>query len=153
MIRRFGMIVVALLLVQGCAKPPSLAEQTKDFKLPAAPEAGQAMVYVVRPSMLGDMIRINVYLDGQDEASEMGYNWGSQHVYFTVAPGKHTIYSKAENWAEIAIEAKADDIIFIKQDTQKGAIIPRNSLSPIDAIEGKYAIMNSSLGTIKKSKK
>jgi hypothetical protein len=158
MIRRSGIIAVVLLLlsVLGCARLPSpaeMAEQTKDFKLPAATEAGQAMVYVVRPSMVGTLIRFNVFADDQEAASEMGYTRGSQYIYFTVAPGKHMIYSKAENWAEIAIDAKADDIIFIKQDPQIGFIMARNSLSPLDAVEGKYHVMNTSLGTIIKSKK
>jgi len=158
MIRRSGMIVVALflLLAQGCVRLPSsaeMAEQTKDFKLPATTETGQAMIYVVRPSMLGTLIRFNVFVDDHEEASEMGYTRGSQYIYFTVAPGLHMIYSKAENWSEIAIEAKADDIIFIKQDPQMGFIMARNSLGPLDAVEGKYYVMNASLGTIIKSKK
>lgn len=158
MIRRSGMIVVVLLLllVQGCASLPSpaeMAEQTKDFKLPATTEAGRAMVYVVRPAMVGTLIRFNVFVDDHEAASEMGYTRGSQYIYFTVAPGQHMIYSKAENWAEIAIDAKADDIIFVKQDPQMGFIMARNSLSPLDAVEGKYHVMNTSLGTIIKSKK
>lgn len=160
MIRRSGVIVVAVmslaLMFQGCAKlptPAEMAEQTKDFKLPAAPEAGRAMIYVVRPSVLATLIRFNVFLDDQEDASEMGNNRGSQHIYFSVAPGNHSIYSKAENWANIAIEAKANDVIFIKQDAQMGFIMARNSLSLIDAVEGKYHIMNTSLGTSLKSKK
>lgn len=70
-----------------------------------------------------------------------------------MSPGNHIIYSKAENWAEIKIDAKPRDVIFIKQITSMGIIMARNSLEQIQDTEGKYCVKNASLGTIKKERK
>ena len=66
------------------------------YQVPNLPESGTAMVYVVRPSALGSMIRFNVFLNNQEEQSEMGFTRGNQYIHSSVPPGAHKIYSKAE---------------------------------------------------------
>ncbi|MBI5275905.1 MAG: DUF2846 domain-containing protein [Burkholderiales bacterium] len=123
------------------------------FQLPKTPEPGKALVYVVRPSSLGTLIRFNVFVDDQEAASEMGYTRGSQYIYFHVTPGKHRILSKAENWAEAEITANAGDVIFIQQEPAMGVIMARNSISRVDDIQGKYFVKKLELGTIIKTAK
>lgn len=149
-------VAVFLVLAQGCATLPSpqeMASDIKDFRLPTEPEKGSALVYVVRPSSLGTLIRFNVFLDGKEPASEMGYTRGAQYIYFYVSPGKHLIQSKAENWAEITIDAQAGQVIFLKQDPQMGIVMARNNLNAIDDVEGRYHVKHTSVGTIIKTKK
>ncbi len=144
-------LFVSLLPLAGCATLPTrdqMALDVKGYTLPQNTETGNAMVYVVRPSSLGTLIRFNVFVDNEEDSSEMGYTRGWQYIYFFVTPGEHTIYSKAENWAEITIDAKAGDIIFLKQDPEMGFIIARNILELIPDVEGKYCVKHSSLGTV-----
>jgi hypothetical protein len=143
-------------LSTGCATLPSpevMKAETANFQLPKLPEAGKAMVYVVRPSALGGLVRFNVFLDDQEAASEMGYTRSSQYVYFSVQPGPHKIYSKAENWAEVSITANAGDIIFIQQEPSMGVVMARNNLLKLEETPGKYHVKTLTLGTVLKTDK
>jgi hypothetical protein len=151
-----SLALTALVLVTGCASLPSpeaMKAETADFKLPKMPESGKAMVYVVRPSSLGGIVRFNVFVDDQEAASEMGYTRASQYIYFQVTPGDHKIYSKAENWAEIQLSAKAGDIFFIEQEPTMGIIMARNSLTKIEEVPGKYHVKKLTVGTVIKTDK
>lgn len=146
----------SLALMVGCASLPSpeaMKADTASFQLPKLPEAGKAMVYVVRPSGVGGLVRFNVFVDDQEAASEMGYTRSSQYIYFNVAPGKHKIYSKAENWAEADVEAKSGDVIYIQQEPSMGIIMARNSIARIEDYQGKYQVKNLKEGTILKTEK
>ncbi|MEP6723635.1 MAG: DUF2846 domain-containing protein [Variovorax sp.] len=127
--------------------------ETASFQLPKLPEQGKAMVYVVRPSGLGGLVRFNVFVDDQEAASEMGHTRSSQYIYFNVAPGVHKIYSKAENWADTQITTKAGDIVYIQQEPSMGVIMARNSVSMIDDVQGKYQVKKLQVGTILKTEK
>src|SRR6185369_8631902 len=116
----------AMAVFSGCAKlppPDVMKSETATFQLPKLPEQGKAVVYVVRPSGLGGLIRFNVFVDDQQDASEMGYTRASQYIYFNLLPGTHKIYSKAENWGETSVSAKEGDIIFIEQEPSMGMIM------------------------------
>jgi hypothetical protein len=149
-------IAVSAAVLGGCATGPSPDEMKAaiaGFELPKLPEPGKAIVYVVRPSGLGGLIRFNVFLNDQEANSEMGYTRGSQYIYFNVPPGDHKIMSKAENWAETLINVKAGDIIFIQQETSMGFIMARNSLSMLEEVPGKYHVKTLTVGTIIKADK
>ncbi|GAV19978.1 hypothetical protein MMIC_P0939 [Mariprofundus micogutta] len=151
------MLLLSGFFLQGCAsKLPTHAEmkeQLKDYNLPKPAEQGKAIVYVVRPSSLGTLIRFNVFLDDEEASSEMGYTRGSQYIYFTVSPGPHTIKSKAENWAEIQINPADGELVFLQQNPEMGLIMARNSLFQVQNIEGKYRVKNLKPGTIIKTEK
>ncbi len=146
----------AIAALAGCASLPSpevMKQETASYQLPKLPDPGKAIVYVVRPSALGGLIRFNVFVDDQEAESEMGYTRSSQYIYFSVTPGEHKIFSKAENWAETAVSAKAGDIIFIQQEPGIGVIMARNSLFKLEDYQGKYHVKTLNLGTIIKTEK
>ena len=154
----FGAVafVLAAGVLSGCATLPSpevMKAETASFELPKSPEPGKAIVYVVRPSPVGGLIRFNVFVDDHEDQSEMGYTRGSQYIYFNLSPGEHKIFSKAENWAEADIPANAGDIIFIQQEPSMGIIMARNSLLKIEPLPGKYYVKTLSLGTVTKTDK
>lgn len=149
-------IIVALVLT-GCATsmPSSelMKQATASYQLPSTPEIDKAVVYVVRPTRLGGLIRFNVFIDDQEASSEMGYTRAGQYIYFNLAPGEHKIFSKAENWAETLVTVKAGDVVFIQQEPTMGIIMARNNIFKLDEHEGKYHVKTLSLGTIIKSDK
>ncbi len=156
--RTFVAIVgaVALAALTGCASLPSpeaMKAETASFQLPKLPDAGKAIVYVVRPSGTGGLIRFNVFVDNQEAASEMGYTRGSQYIYFNVTPGEHKIYSKAENWAEAQVSARAGEVIFIQQEPSMGLVMARNNITKIEEVPGKYHVKTLEVGTIIKTDK
>lgn len=147
---------LALTLLTGCASLPSpdaMKAEVANFQLPKLPEAGKAIVYVVRPSPMGGLVRFNVFLDDQEAQSEMGYTRASQYIYFNVTPGDHKVYSKAENWAEALVSVKAGDVIFIEQELSVGIIMARNNLLKLEEIPGKYHVKKLTLGTVAKTDK
>jgi len=151
-----GLLIGLAALFTGCASLPSpevMKAETANFQVPKLPEEGKAMVYVVRPSALGGLVRFNVFLDDQEAASEMGYTRSSQYVYFSVQPGTHKIYSKAENWAEMEVKAEAGDVIFIQQEPTVGVIMARNNLFKLEETPGKYHVKTLTPGTILKTSK
>lgn len=153
----FSLSFMALLsLATGCATLPStekMALELSGYNLPKQSEPESALIYVVRPSSMGTLIRFNVFVDDKEDSSEMGYTRGSQYLYFFVSPGKHTIFSKAENWAEINIDLKEGETVFLKQNPAMGIIMARNDLELIQEVEGKYHVKNTSIGVIKKDRK
>lgn len=149
-------LISCAVLFTGCASAPSyekMKADTEGFVLPKLPEDGKAIVYVVRPAAVGGLIRFNVFVDDKEASSEMGYTRGSQYIYFNLAPGEHNILSKAENWAQTPVNAKAGDIIFIQQNAEMGVLIARNSIAKIEEVEGKYHVKNLKLGTVIKADK
>jgi hypothetical protein len=130
--RALGLAILVLGLA-GCASSPTgeaLKAEIASYQLPKLPRGGTALVYVVRPSSIGTLVRFNVFLNDQAPASEVGFTRGGQYIYFAVPPGEHKIYSKAENWAEAQIRAKPGDILFLQQDPRMGVVMSRNTLSP-----------------------
>lgn len=148
-----GVLVLISTLLTGCATLPSpevMKSETQNFNLPRLPDASNAVVYVVRPSSIGGLVRFNVFVDDQEAQSEMGFTRGNQYIYFSVKPGKHRIYSKAENWAESEIDVKAGEIIFIQQEPALGIIMARNNIFKIDDVQGKYHVKTLNIGTLLK---
>ena len=149
-------LFAVLAITTGCASLPSpevMKAETANYQLPKTPEPGKAIVYVVRPSGLGGMIRFNVFVDDQEAASEVGYTRSSQYIYFNLTPGEHRIYSKAENWAETLVTAKAGDIIFIQQEPSMGLVMARNNIFKLEDYQGKYHVKTLTVGTILKAQK
>lgn len=149
-------LITSMLIVSGCATLPSpekMKAEVANYTLPQLPKEGKAIAYVVRPSSVGTLIRFNVFVDDKKPESEMGYTRGSQYIYFNLEPGKHNILSKAENWAEVQVDAKAGDIFFIQQEAKMGVIMARNNLFKIPDYQGKYEVKRLKLGTIKKTDK
>lgn len=148
--------VVSIALLYGCASAPSMEAmqaEVAQYSLPKAPVADKGLVYVVRPSNAGMMVRFNVFLDDQEADSEMGYNRGNQYIYFYVTPGQHVISSKAENWAQVTVTAKAGEVIYLKQEVEVGVVMARNSLKVLNDVEGRYLVKDAALGTIAKESK
>jgi hypothetical protein len=149
-------VAAVVSLLTGCATLPTpevMRAETANFQLPKLPPDGKAIVYVVRPSGLGGLIRFNVFVGDQEAASEMGFTRGSQYIYFNLTPGDHKIYSKAENWAETQVSVKAGDIVFIEQEPSMGLIMARNAIAKIEDYKGKYHVKMLTVGTITKTDK
>jgi hypothetical protein len=143
--------LITSICLMGCVTPPTkeqMEKETANFTLPHKADPKMATIYVVRPEMIGTLVRFNVFVNDKEPISEMGWTRGSQHIYFQVPPGNYTILSKAENWAEAFIGAKPGQTYFIRQDAQIGIIMARNTITEIDPVEGKYHVMKTSLGEI-----
>ena len=123
------------------------------FELPNKPAPDKAVVYVVRPSELGGLVRFNVFLGDQEPSSEMGFTRGGQYIYFNLPAGKQRLFSKAENAAEIEVDAKPGEVIYLQQEPAMGILFARNSILRIEELPGKYHVKMLKPGTILKTDK
>jgi hypothetical protein len=124
------------------------------FEQSAKPDKSQALIYVIRPFSSAKRMGLTVYLDDKKDSSEMGRIFVSQYIYFYVTPGKHHIYARGENWAEVTIEAKDGDTIFVRQAHARlgDLLFPfRNRLRVIDSQEGVLLLRGSQQGEMIKS--
>lgn len=144
-------LLFSALILQGCASLPStevMQSEAATFQLPKLPAPGKALVYVVRPSAIGALVRFNIFVDSKDDSSEVGYTRGGQYIYFGITPGSHKIYSNAENWAEMTITAKPGEIIYLQQEPAFGIIMARNNIFKVEDHQGKYYVKTLSLGEL-----
>ena len=148
---RLFLLLTCITFFQGCATLPSseqMRAETAGFQLPKQPSPGKALVYVVRPSGIGGLVRFNVFVDSQADEAEVGYTRGGQYIYFGVDPGTRRISSKAENWAEWTIKVNAGDVVYLQQEPTIGIIMARNNIFPVDETQGRYYVKTLSLGTL-----
>lgn len=146
------------LALSGCASQPAPAEMSAaiaGYQLPRQPEAGKALVYVMVPEAWYSALQFDVYLDGQTSQSAIGHNRGGQHIYFSVSPGEHKIYSreysntsKGQGWTDFTFSAKPGDIIFLRQEMVMGWVDVENRLKALLPDEGRYYVKNTNLGTL-----
>jgi hypothetical protein len=140
-------------ILQGCASLPSTEQmkaETASYQVPVQPSSGKALVYVVRPSNIGALVRFNIHVDSKADEAEIGYTRGGQYIYFAMQPGTRKIFSNAENWAEMTVEAKAGEIIYLQQEPAFGIIMARNNIFRIEDLQGKYYVKTLSVGTLLK---
>jgi hypothetical protein len=112
----------------------------KNHPTPAAP-ADMAMVYVVRPTMMGNKIQTKLGVDGK----WLGVNRGNNYFFFTLAPGEHYLCSQAENRSVIAMNVEAGTTYYLQQKITMGFMKARNRLEVIDESEGKKAVAKTHL--------
>jgi len=144
-------IILSIILMTGCGSlPPAkhMKSESNRFTLPELPQAGKAIVYIVRPSNLASFLKFNIFIDNKNPGSEMGYTLGKQYIYFSIEPGEHKILSNAGNWDEINITAHDGEVIFIKQQATPGVLVAWNFLSRLENYEGKYLVKHLHVGKI-----
>jgi len=148
-------LVCVGFLLGGCGNvtvPPAdvMQKEVGEYTLPQMPTDETAVVYVVRPSSGAGVVSFDIYVDGQEKSDMIGYNDTKEYLYASLTPGRHVIYSKAENWAEMQVDAKPNQLIFIEQIPKFGVLFARNELKRLDDLTGKYHVKHLELGTWKK---
>lgn len=147
-------IMFFLVFFASCATVPKRQEMEKEiakYQLPNEAKPNEGTIYVLRPSGLGGLVRFNIHVgDDEIDTNEIGWTRGNQRLAFYLPEGKYRIASVAENTAEMYVEVKAGEKVFIKQDPTMGFFFARNSIFPIDEVEGTYWYMKTEDGTYKR---
>jgi len=102
---------------------------------PAAPP-DKALIYVVRPTMMGNKIQTNLSVDQK----WVGVNRGDNYFYFTLDPGEHYFCSTAENHSVLALKVEAGKTYYLQQKVRMGFMKAGNHLAVITAEEGQVAL-------------
>ena len=99
---------------------------------PDAP-ADKALVYVVRPTMMGNKIQTKLAVDGH----WVGVNRGDNYFFFTLDPGTHYFCSQAENRSVLAMKVEAGKTYYLQQKITMGFMKARNKLVEVEPAKGK----------------
>lgn len=125
----------------GCASVPAgdpqLDARLKTFAAPP----GAAGLYVVRSEPAAPAVRMDVDVDGVP----LGRTAAGTYLYRTLAPGRHTVTSYAENTATLEVEVGAGGLAFVAQEARWGLWQPRTRLRRLDADAGREAVRASRL--------
>ncbi len=92
---------------------------------PAPP--GKAVIYFVRPSMLGFAINFSFF----DSTNMIDKFNGSGYIRYECEPGNHLFWAKAENKDFIEAEVDSGKIYFVEAVPQMGAITYGVRLIPV----------------------
>lgn len=142
--RMFVSAVLASSLV-GCASVPmGDAKQDAALKTFSVP-ADKAGVYIYRNESMGAAVKMDVEVDGK----AIGQTAANTYLYKEVAPGKHTVSSKAENTDTIEIDAKPGTLTYVWQEVKMGLMYARTKLNLVDEAEGKKGVLETKLAETK----
>lgn len=100
------------------------------------PPADKALIYVVRPTMMGNKIQTKLAVDG----NWVGVNRGDNYFYFTLEPGTHYFCSQAENHSALALKVEAGKTYYLQQKVTMGLMKARNKLVELDPEKGKEGV-------------
>lgn len=137
-------LVIAGSLV-GCASVPMSSPQQDAMLKTFAVAPGSAGIFIYRNEVAGVTTKMNVYLDG----APLGQTAAKTYLYREVAPGRHTVTSRAENTDTLDVHVEAGSLAFVWQEVKWGVFSPRNKLHLMHELEGKAGVLASRLAESK----
>lgn len=143
MFRKFILVglLVSTALVTGCASVP-MASPERDAQAKAfSIKPDKANIYIYRNESFGAAVKIDVDFDGKP----IGQTVAKSYFALEVAPGKHTVLSKAENNEMLDVDAQAGKNYFIWQEVKLGVLFARNKLQFVDEATGKAGVSECTL--------
>ena len=135
-----GRLFIAALLVSlitGCTSTtqfvpfPNQATQVDNTK---------TRIYVARPTVVGGAIPMTVCDGGQ----LIGKTGPKSYLCWERAAGQVNITSKAENKAELSINAEPGKVYYVQQHVRMGFLYARNKLTLLNEAEGKDMVSKCS---------
>ena len=95
--------------------------------------AEKALIYVMRPTMIGNKVQTKLAVDGEWK----GVNRGNNYFFFSLAPGQHYFCSRAENKSVLVLRIDAGKTYYIQQEIRMGIVKARNELAVMSDDQGK----------------
>jgi hypothetical protein len=143
MITRARFVSMLAVLASACASvplaPPQADLAAKRFD---PPPSGMANLYVYRNENFGSAVRLSVVLDG----ALLGDTAAKTYLFTPIAPGTHTVVSKAENDSTAVIDARAGSSYFLWQEVKMGIWSPRSALQQMEEEKGRAGVRECKLG-------
>lgn len=138
---RFCTAVAFAMALSGCASVP-MGDAQQDAALKAfTVAANRAGIYVYRNESMGAAIKMDVAIDGVD----IGQTAAKTYMFSEVAPGRHTVVSKAENTDTLEVDLKAGTLTYIWQEVKMGALYARTKLHLVDEAQGRKGVQETRL--------
>ena len=100
--------------------------------------AESALIYVLRPTMMGNKIQTKLAVDGEWK----GVNRGNNYFFFSLAPGTHHFCSRAENRSVLVLQVEAGKTYYLQQEIRMGVMKARNNLAAMSEDKAKEKLEN-----------
>lgn len=126
----------------------SATTDKKNHPMPEAP-SDKAMIYVLRPTIVGYKINSKLAVDG----NWMGVNRGKTYFYFPVEAGEHFFCSESENQDYLALTVEAGKTYFLQQKVEAGLWKARTNLVVMSDAEGRKKLADVNLSVFEKKAK
>ena len=134
-----------VLSLAGCASV-NMGDAKQDAALKTfAVKNDKAGIYIFRNESMGAAIKMNVELDGQ----VIGQTAANTYLYKEIAPGKHTVISRAENDSSIEVDAKPGTLLYVWQEVKTGLMGARSKLQLVDPAQGQKGVLETKLAETK----
>jgi hypothetical protein len=134
-----SLLLAATLVISGCATvemaPQTSSSKSKEFN---APSQGKAGLYIYRDSILGKILRKDIWINGKC----LGESGPDVFFYTEVEGGRsHKIETESE-FSPNAMELRAEpgQIYFIRQYIKLGLMVEGADLERVPEAQGKAAI-------------
>jgi hypothetical protein len=101
--------------------------------------ADKAIIYVIRPSLMGNKIQTKLAVDGEWK----GVNRGNNYFFFTLDPGEHYFCSQAENRSLLTLKVEAGKTYYLQQHVRMGVMKARNKLDTMTDEEGQKKLASA----------
>lgn len=133
--KRVVLMTVALAVCASMASAQELITVSKE-KVLGEPSSQEAVVYFVRPAIMGKAVKIWAFVD----QTVIGANKGKHYTFAKVPAGKHLFWAKAENLSALELDVEAGQTYYLKQKVKMGGLKARVKLMEIDTAEGNEAL-------------
>ena len=129
--------------LKACGTKDINYKQNTDKKQHPTPDApsDKALIYVLRPTMIGFKIGSKLAVDGEWK----GVNRGKTYFYFTVEPGERYFCSESENQDYLKLNVEAGRTYYLQQRVEFGMWKARTSLVIMNEVEGKEKLKDVNL--------
>jgi Protein of unknown function (DUF2846) len=144
-LRYFAASFVIAASLAGCASVPMGSPQQDAALKTFAVAPDKAGIFIYRNEAAAAASRMDVYLDG----APLGQTAAKTYLYREVAPGRHTVTSKAENTATLDLNVEAGALAFVWQEVTWGMFSARNQLHLVNEAQGKEGVLETRLAQSK----
>ena len=141
-VKTSALILSMLIAMQGNSLKAQETLSDNDAKN-LAPIEGKAIVYIVRPSSMGSLVRIGVECDKEG----LGSTKAKQYIYAILDPGARTFTAYTENHTSLDLTLEAGKIYFIQQKIKMGLVVARVGLELMNESDGRKALNDCKLSS------
>jgi len=100
----------------------------------AAPD--KALIYVIRPTMMGHKVQSKLAVDGKF----VGVNRGDNYFFFNLEPGEHYFCSQSENRSALSLNVEAGKTYYLQQKMKMGFAKARTKLVILNKEKGEEGL-------------
>ena len=107
------------------------------------PIQGKAIVYIIRSTLLGAVIKMNI----ECNSIHIGSTKAEKYIYTILEPRTHTFLAKSKNKSSFELTVEAGKIYFIKQQVKMGFLFAQTGLKLITDEEGRKLLSKCKLSS------